>query len=91
MSLRIKSPASLCLLHHQRYTTDPLDSSTKKVYSCLHIVVLTQREHGWYVNNILFPTSCLTLLTFIVFAFDTKEIGGRMETAVSLLLAGACE
>jgi len=72
----------------KRYTTDPMDSSTKKVYSCLHIVVLTQREHGWYVNNILFPTTCLTLLSFIVFFFDTKDISGRMETAVSLVLAG---
>ena len=57
------------------------------MYSCLHIIVLVERESAWYTRNIMMPEAALVLLTFVCFLMDVDDIGSRMETAVALLLA----
>ena len=76
---------NLCRTDH----TDPSTSTAGKVYSSMHIIMLVQRESGWYVKNIIFPTVSMVALNCTVYAFPLHEIGSRMEIAVGLVLATA--
>ena len=75
----------LCRAYH----TDPSTSSSTKVYSSMHIIVLVRRESGWYVKNIMLPTVAMVILNYTVYAFPLDEVGARMEIAVGLVLATA--
>ena len=71
------------------YHTDPTNSSTGKIYSSLHIILLMERESGWYVKNIMLPSVALVLLNYTIYAFDPDDVASRMEIAVGLVLATA--
>ncbi len=47
------------------YTTLPQFSTTGKIYSSLHIVVLVQRLSGWFVQNVFLMSFILTLISWI--------------------------
>ena len=64
------------------YATNPTHSTTGKVYSCLHVIVIAQREHSWYLLNILVPNGLLVVVNLSVFLMETRSVGERTETSV---------
>ena len=50
------------------YTTLPQYSTTGKIYSSLHIVILVQRHSGWFINNIFLGFFVLTLVSWTSYA-----------------------
>jgi hypothetical protein len=67
----------------RRYETDPETSSTHKIYSSLHIVILVQRESGWFVNNVMFSSFILAIVCWATFGMHH----GQMELTTLALLA----
>ncbi|KAJ1455408.1 hypothetical protein M885DRAFT_520347 [Pelagophyceae sp. CCMP2097] len=68
------------------YATNPAHSTTGKVYSALHIVVLVERESHWHVRTIMLPICSIAVLSLSVYAFRVDDVAGRSETAVALVL-----
>ena len=68
------------------YATNPEHSTTGKVYSSLHIIVLVERESDWHVRMIMLPILLIAVCSLAVYAFEISDLAGRMETAVALLL-----
>ena len=68
------------------YATNPEHSTTGKVYSSLHIIVLVERESDWFIRMIMLPILLIAVCSLCCFAFGVDDIAGRMETAVALLL-----
>ena len=68
------------------YATNPEHSTTAKVYSSLHVVVLVERESDWHVRMIMVPILLIAVCSLSVYAFAIEELSGRMETAIALLL-----
>ena len=68
------------------YATNPEHSTTGKVYSSLHIIVLVERESDWHVRMIMLPIFLIAVCSLCCYAFEVSDLAGRMETAVALLL-----
>lgn len=68
------------------YATNPEHSTTGKVYSSLHIIVLVERESDWHIRMIMLPILLIAVCSLCCFAFGVDDIAGRMETAVALML-----
>ena len=68
------------------YATNPEHSTTGKVYSSLHIIVLVERESDWFIRMIMLPILLIAVCSLCCFAFGVDDIAGRMETAVALML-----
>ena len=71
----------------KEYTTNPDNSSTKKVYSSLHIIALVQREGDWFVNNILVVAGGLVLIALTSCSMHEIDQKGRNDVGVLTLLA----
>ena len=67
----------------RRYTTDREASTTHKIYSSIHIIILVQRESGWFVNNLMFSSFILAIVCWATFAMES----GRMELTMLALMA----
>jgi hypothetical protein len=52
------------------FETDPLTSSTKKVYSTIYLTVLTRRKAGWFVANIFVPTFLMLVVSWLTFIYE---------------------
>ena len=68
------------------YATNPEHSTTAKVYSALHVIVLVERESDWHVRMIMWPIFLINICALSVYAFPLEDLAGRMETSVALLL-----
>lgn len=68
------------------YATNPEHSTTAKVYSALHIIVLVERESDWHVRMIMWPIFLINVCALSVYAFPLEDLAGRMETSIALLL-----
>lgn len=71
----------------KEYATDPALSTTGKVYSSIHIIVLLQREGGWFVNNIMIVSCGLILCALTTFSMESHDSQGRMDVGVLTMLA----
>jgi hypothetical protein len=61
------------------FETDPLTSSTKKVYSTIYLTVLTRRKAGWFVANIFVPTFLMLVVSWLTFIYEPH--GKHVSTA----------
>lgn len=60
------------------FETDPLTSSTKKVYSTIYLTVLTRRKAGWFVANIFVPTFLMLVVSWLTFIYEPHGTYVRM-------------
>lgn len=68
------------------FRTNKAESSSGKEYPCLVIFILAQRQHGWFVINIMVPSLSLVLIALITFFFYHDDVASRMKILVALLL-----
>jgi hypothetical protein len=66
------------------FETDPLTSSTKKVYSTIYLTVLTRRKAGWFVANIFVPTFLMLVVSWLTFIYEPH--GTHVPTACDPVL-----
>jgi len=70
------------------YTTLPHYSTTGKIYSSLHIVVLVQRHSGWFINNVFLVSFVLTLVSWTAYALPITQLHpGQYDITLLTLLA----
>jgi len=70
------------------YTTLPHYSTTGKIYSSLHIVVLVQRHSGWFINNVFLVSFVLTLVSWTAYALPIAQLHpGQYDITLLTLLA----
>jgi hypothetical protein len=67
--------------------TAPANSTTGKVYSELHLVVMVVRYHGWYIVNIGVFMAAMVVMGLSVFVMSPEDTGDRNEAAMALILA----
>jgi hypothetical protein len=72
---------------HETYATNRLASTTGKVYSELHLVLMVRRFYGWYIVNIAVFMSAQVMMSWSVFVMEPIDTGSRMETALGLVLS----
>jgi len=56
-----------------QYTTLPQFSTTGKIYSSLHLVVLMQRHASWYIHNAAMPSFGLTILSWASYLLSDEN------------------
>jgi hypothetical protein len=71
----------------KEYSTDPNTSSSKKVYSVLHVIAMVQREGNWFVNNIMAISFGLILIALTCCSMAIHDQQGRMDVGILTLLA----
>lgn len=71
----------------KEYSSDPNTSSSKKVYSVLHVIAMVQREGNWFVNNIMAISFGLILIALTCCSMAIHDQQGRMDVAILTLLA----
>ena len=68
------------------FETDPLTSSTKKVYSTIYLTVLTRRKAGWFVANIFVPTFLMLVVSWLTFIYEPHGEGLVLGHFIILLV-----
>ena len=71
----------------EHFTTLPVESSTRKFYSCLRMTARVDRLSGYWVLNVMLPLFIVTTSLFASFQVPFDNIEGRVNMNLTLLLA----
>lgn len=69
------------------FETNPLASSTGKIYSTLSVTVLIRRRPEWFIQNIFIPTLGFLIISALTFTYGDDNRSERNDVSMNTMLA----